>query len=67
MRKVQQFRQRARECRVSANRASTSELRRHYENLALVWDKLADERLTFFVQHHDSDTEAEVDVGRHSA
>ena len=57
MRKVQQFRQRARECRVAANRSATNELRSHYENLADVWEKLADERLAFFIEHPKVDGE----------
>jgi hypothetical protein len=55
MKKVQQFRKRAAECRESANVAGTPELRAHYEQLALVWDKLAEERLTFFIQGHRDD------------
>jgi hypothetical protein len=51
LRKVQEFRQRARECRVAAAKAPNGELRIHYQNLANVWEKLADERLAFFVEH----------------
>jgi hypothetical protein len=51
MEKVQEFRQRATECRVSAAKASTTELQGHLQEMAAIWDKLADERLTFFVKH----------------
>ncbi|HSC18892.1 MAG TPA: hypothetical protein VLC74_08260 [Rhizomicrobium sp.] len=50
MEKVRQFRQRATECRVAAARASTAEIRSRYEDMAYIWEKLADERLDFFVQ-----------------
>lgn len=49
MDKVRELRNRARECRVAAARASDHELRGHYEQLADVWEKLADERLAFFI------------------
>jgi hypothetical protein len=49
MNKVREFRQRARECRVSAARAASQELKGHYEQLADIWEKLADERLAFFI------------------
>jgi hypothetical protein len=51
MEKVREFRQRATECRVSAAHASTAEIRSRYEEMARIWEKLADERLDFFVQH----------------
>ena len=66
MRKVQQFRQRARECRVAANRSANNELRSHYDNLAEVWEKLADERLAFFLEHPKTESEDGVE-GRASA
>jgi hypothetical protein len=49
MNKVREFRQRARECRISAARAANNELKGHYDQLADIWEKLADERLAFFV------------------
>ncbi|HEY1962008.1 MAG TPA: hypothetical protein VGG69_06295 [Rhizomicrobium sp.] len=67
MRKVQQFRRRARECRVAALRSSTGELRSHYENLAEVWEKLADERLAFFVENPEPDMDTETERKRASA
>jgi hypothetical protein len=51
MQKVREFRQRATECRVSAAHASNAEIRSRYEDMARIWEKLADERLDFFVQH----------------
>lgn len=47
MDKVKELRAHAVECRRLAN-GSRPELREHYENLARVWDRLANERLTFF-------------------
>jgi hypothetical protein len=67
LRKVQQLRQRARECRVAANRASTSELRTHYANLAAVWEKLADERVAFFIQQPEPETDGETKGPRRTA
>ena len=52
MDKVREFRQRARECRIAAHR-TRPDLKVHYENLAAIWDKLAEERLTFFVEDPD--------------
>jgi hypothetical protein len=60
MEKVRQLRHRATQCREQAARAPTPDLKAHYEELAAVWDKLAEERLTFFVQHPEADTENEV-------
>ena len=51
MKKVREFRQRATECRVSAAHASSPEIRSRYEEMARIWEKLADERLDFFVEH----------------
>ncbi|HEX3652366.1 MAG TPA: hypothetical protein VHU18_06040 [Rhizomicrobium sp.] len=53
MNKVREFRRRARECRIAAARAGSSELKGHYDQLAGVWEKLADERLAFFVENPD--------------
>jgi hypothetical protein len=60
MEKVRQLRRRAKECREQAAKAPTPDLKAHYEELASVWDKLAEERLTFFVQHPDADIHNEV-------
>jgi hypothetical protein len=47
MNKIREFRQHAAECRKSAAQALTAELRSHYEELAGIWEKLANERLAF--------------------
>lgn len=47
MNKVRQFRKRAKECRDSAAKA-VPQIRAHYEEMADVWEKLADQRVTFF-------------------
>jgi len=47
--KVQEFRQRAAECREHSGKSPTSEIREYYLELAKMWDKLADERSDFFV------------------
>ncbi|MFL5238160.1 MAG: hypothetical protein ACJ8EL_11255 [Rhizomicrobium sp.] len=60
MEKVRQLRRRAKECRDQAAKAPNSDLKSHYEELANVWDKLAEERLTFFVEHPEADTQNEV-------
>ncbi len=49
MKKVQDFRKRAAECRELSTRASTPEIREHYRNLGEIWDRLAEERLRFFI------------------
>jgi hypothetical protein len=49
MDKVQEYRRRAAECRRLSTQASVSDLRKHYESLAEIWEKLAEERLAFFV------------------
>ena len=54
MEKVQEFRQRAAECREHSGKSPTSEIREYYLELAKMWDKLADERSDFFV-HKDQD------------
>jgi hypothetical protein len=59
MKKVREFRRRAKECRTLASKA-TGDVRAHYEQMAETWDKLANERLTFFVEHPEEDTEGEV-------
>lgn len=50
MNKVNQYRQRAAECREEAARSTVPDVRRNYSELAEMWDRLAEERLTFFVQ-----------------
>jgi hypothetical protein len=47
MDKVQEFQRRATECRALAGQGGSAEIRAHYENLAAMWDKLAEERLAF--------------------
>ncbi len=51
MNKVQEFRRRAQECSDLAGKAPSPDLRSHYEGLARVWRKLAEERLAFFVEN----------------
>jgi hypothetical protein len=58
--KVREFRQRAKECRALAGTATGADIKAHYENMAKIWDKLAQERLTFFVEHPEQDTEGEL-------
>jgi hypothetical protein len=48
MEKVNEYRSRAEECRRLATIAP-SELKKHYIQLAVMWDRLAGERLTFFI------------------
>jgi hypothetical protein len=50
MDKVQEYRRRAQECFDLAGRAPNGELRGHYESLAKMWTKLAEERLAFFIE-----------------
>ena len=58
MKKVREYRERAGECRKMEAKASTPDLKEHYENMAAIWDKLAQERLTFFVEQPEgSDAE----------
>ncbi|HEX3942655.1 MAG TPA: hypothetical protein VHW69_01070 [Rhizomicrobium sp.] len=57
MKKVREYRQRARECREFGVKAAGSDLRGHYERMAEVWDKLAEERLTFFVEDPATDND----------
>jgi hypothetical protein len=49
MDKVMEFRQRAVECRDLAAK-SRPELRHHFAELADTWEKLAQERETFFIE-----------------
>jgi hypothetical protein len=65
MHKVRELRQRAFECREMAVKATAPDVKAHYEEMARIWDKLAQERLTFFVIHpeHDTDGELAEDVG----
>lgn len=58
--KVREFRQRAKECREFAAKASNADLKKHYEELATVWEKLAKERLAFFVEHPEADADGEL-------
>jgi hypothetical protein len=44
-----------------AEKASTPDIRGHFENLARTWEKLADERKTFFVV--DTEKEADLSLG----
>jgi Skp family chaperone for outer membrane proteins len=62
--KVREFRRRAKECRESAAKATNAELKQHYEDIAAVWDKLAEERLEFFVEHPEADRHGEVDADK---
>jgi Skp family chaperone for outer membrane proteins len=50
MDKVREFQSKAAECREQAAKADTESVREHYSNLARMWDKLAEERLKFFVK-----------------
>jgi len=50
MNKVREFRRRAQECRLLAQEATAPDIKGHYENLARTWEKLADERKSFFVE-----------------
>lgn len=56
MDKVNQFRARAAECRKLAA-SSPAGVRQHYETLALMWDKLAEERLAFFLSNDEKATQ----------
>lgn len=48
MKKLEEYRKRARECRDLSIKAPAAEMREHYRNLAEMWDRLAEERLSFF-------------------
>lgn len=41
--------------------ASTSDLKMHFQEMATIWEKLAQERLDFFVEHPESDVHGEVE------
>lgn len=47
MKKIQEFRRRASDCRGLSMRGITPEVRQHYRELAEMWDRLADERRDF--------------------
>jgi len=49
MDKVHEFQKRARECRELAAKTGAESIRRQYDDLAEMWDRLARERLQFFV------------------
>jgi hypothetical protein len=49
MDKVQQFRHRASECQEQAAVAVSPEIKSHYLGVARMWEKLAEERLTYFI------------------
>jgi hypothetical protein len=49
MQKVQEYRKRAKECRDLALKGPTQELRNHYTALSEIWDKLAEERMDYFI------------------
>jgi len=51
LKKVEEYRQKAAECRALAERGPNSEVRGHYRALAEMWDKLATERMEFFVDN----------------
>ena len=48
MDKVREFQNRARECREMATKTGAEAVRRQYDELAQMWDRLAQERLQFF-------------------
>jgi len=43
--RVIEFLERAHHCREAADRADTPEVKRHYEELAAMWERMARERL----------------------
>ena len=49
MDKVREFHKRARECRELATKGGPEPIRRQYDELAKMWERLAEERLQFFV------------------
>lgn len=49
MDRTQDYRRRAADCREMANTAPNQAIRDNYEELAAMWDKMAEERLKFFV------------------
>ena len=60
MQKVVDYRCRAKEFRDTVETAP-GELKPHYEELARAWEKLAADRLAFFVSHPEADLHGEVD------
>ena len=63
MDKVREFHRRARECMLLAEKASTPDIRGHFENLARTWEKLADERKTFFVEEMEKEADLSLGAG----
>jgi hypothetical protein len=57
MKKVREFRRRAGECRKLSAKASMPDLKTHFDDMARVWDKLAQERLSFFVEPREADND----------
>ena len=49
MKKVNEFRERATNCRELAKTSVSADLQQHYHRLAEMWDRLAEERITFFI------------------
>ena len=49
MDKVREFQKRARECRELAAKNRAEAVRRQYVELADMWERLAEERLQFFI------------------
>jgi hypothetical protein len=49
MNRTLEYHKRAEECRKVARSAPLPHIRENYEELAAMWDKMADERLKFFV------------------
>jgi hypothetical protein len=54
MEKVEEYRRRAAECRDHSKHVSP-DIQGHYLDLAAMWDRLADERLTFFIPKDKED------------
>lgn len=50
MKKVEEFRKRAIECRNLSTRAASPDLREHFKNLSNMWERLAEERVTYFAE-----------------
>jgi hypothetical protein len=55
MKKVEEFRRRAAECRDLSAKAASPDLRSHFQSLSSVWDRLAEERMTYFVDPEAED------------
>ena len=60
MQKVVDFRRRAKDLRDTAAKAKGN-LKQQYEELATAWDRLAADRLAFFIDHPEADLHGEVD------